>query len=370
MSNEITGLVSVIIPTFNRAALCKYAVESVLAQTYRNLEVIVVDDGSVDDTRELLAGLDERVRYLWQRNAGVSASRNLGIESAQGEFLTFLDSDDSWLPWKLEAQLAVLKAYPNAGMVFTDMAAVGDDQVMQYESYKARMFDAYETFSPETHFQHHQVLGAVWDGCPLELGERRCHAGDIVDQMFLGNLVLTSSVVIRRSRQQAVGLFDVSLLRSGEDYDFHLRTCNVGEVAYVDVSAVRYRIGAEDQLTSRDLLIWIARNDLKTVTKMLSTSRDRLHWSDIAVRRRLARAYAWVGLEEFARSPKFARQFLWRSLQLFPNQPRSAIFLLLSILPLPVIALIKAIKTHVMDKGLPWLRHIAVLPKGDTKGSP
>ncbi len=351
MSNEITGLVSVIVPTFNRAALCKRAVESVLSQTYRNLEVIVVDDGSVDDTRAKLAGLDERVKYLWQSNAGVSSARNRGIESAQGEFLAFLDSDDSWLPWKLESQLAVLLAYPKAGMVFTDMAAVGDDQIIQYESYKARMFDAYETFSPETHFYHHSALGAVWDGCPLELRERRCYAGDIVDQMFLGNLVLTSSVVIRRSRQQVVGLFDVSLLRSGEDYDFHLRTCSVGEVAYVDVSAVRYRIGAEDQLTSRDLLIWIARNDVKTIAKMLSSSRDRLHWSDIAIRQRLARAYAWVGVEEFARSPKFARQFLWRSLQLSHNQPRLAIFLLLSILPHPVIALIKTIKTHVMDRG-------------------
>lgn len=351
MSNEVPGLVSVIVPTFNRAALCKRAVESVLAQTYRNLEVIVVDDGSVDDTREMLAGFDERVRYLWQQNAGVSAARNLGIESAQGEFLAFLDSDDSWLPWKLEAQLAILQAYPNAGMAFTDMAAVGDDQVVRCESYKAHMFDAYETFSPEAHFQHHHVLGAVWDGCPLELNERRCHAGDIVDQMFLGNLVLTSSVVIRRSRQHAVGLFDVSLLKSGEDYDFHLRTCSVGEVAYVDVSAVRYRIGAEDQLTSRDLLIWIARNDLKTVTKMLSSGRDRLHWSDTAIRQRLARAYAWVGLEEFTRSPKFARQYLWRSLQLSHNQPRLTLFLLLSFLPLPVIVLIKVIKTYVMDRG-------------------
>lgn len=350
MSNGMPGLVSVIIPTFNRAALCKRAVESVLAQTYRNLEVIVVDDGSIDDTREVLSGLDERLLYLRQQNAGVSAARNLGIESAQGEFLAFLDSDDSWVPWKLEAQLAVLQVYPKVGMVFTDMAAVGEDQLVRYDSYKARMFDAYDTFSPDRHFQHRAVLGAFWSGCPPELAERRYFVGDIVDQMFLGNLVLTSSVVIRRSRQQAVGCFDVSLLKSGEDYDFHLRTCSLGDVAYLDVSAVRYRIGAEDQLTSRDLLIWIARNDLKTVTKMLSSHRDRLRWSDAEIRRRLARAYAWVGFEEFARSPRSARPYLWKSLQLSPNQPRLALFLFLSLLPLPVIALVKALKTYLVNR--------------------
>ena len=105
-------LVSVIIPTYNRAMRCKTAVESVLSQTHENVEVIVIDDGSRDNTREVICGMDGRVRYIYQSNAGVSAARNRGLEEATGDYIAFLDSDDSWLPWKLEAQLSTLRAFP------------------------------------------------------------------------------------------------------------------------------------------------------------------------------------------------------------------------------------------------------------------
>jgi len=96
-------LVSVIIPTYNRAMGCKAAVESVLSQTHGNVEVIVVDDGSRDNTREVISGMDDRVKYIYQANAGVSAARNTGLGAATEKYIAFLDSDDSWLPRKVEA---------------------------------------------------------------------------------------------------------------------------------------------------------------------------------------------------------------------------------------------------------------------------
>jgi glycosyltransferase involved in cell wall biosynthesis len=101
----MSQLVSVIIPTYNRAYCLGATVDSALAQTHCEVEVLVVDDGSSDHTREFV--LDQyrhepRVRYLYQENTGVSGARNHGLRAAQGDFIAFLDSDDLWLPWKLE----------------------------------------------------------------------------------------------------------------------------------------------------------------------------------------------------------------------------------------------------------------------------
>lgn len=110
-------LVSVIIPTYNRAKLLQQTVESVLAQTYPNVEVIVVDDGSTDETSEMLKGYGERIVYIHQHNKGGTASRNTGIRVAKGEYLSFLDHDDLLLPTKIQRQMDILNARPEVGLV-------------------------------------------------------------------------------------------------------------------------------------------------------------------------------------------------------------------------------------------------------------
>jgi len=102
-------LVSAIIPTYNRAHVICDAVESILAQTYREIEVIVVDDGSKDDTLPRLKQYGDRIRVVSQANAGPAAARNRGIAVAQGELIAFLDSDDLWLSTKIERQVALLQ---------------------------------------------------------------------------------------------------------------------------------------------------------------------------------------------------------------------------------------------------------------------
>jgi glycosyltransferase involved in cell wall biosynthesis len=115
--------VSVIIPTYNRAATVQKAIESVLAQTVTDLEVIVVDDGSLDDTGTILGRIyANRIRYFAQVNQGVSAARNKGIAKARGEWVAFLDSDDLWVREKLEWQLKALKRFaPDCGACYTDV---------------------------------------------------------------------------------------------------------------------------------------------------------------------------------------------------------------------------------------------------------
>lgn len=119
--------VSVVIPTFNRSECLISAVKSVFAQTYRDYEIIVVDDGSTDDTRHKLQPYMDRIRYFYQENQGASAARNTGIKAARGEWISTLDSDDLWLPTKLERQFEAITALGgDFGACFTDCQFVGD----------------------------------------------------------------------------------------------------------------------------------------------------------------------------------------------------------------------------------------------------
>src|SRR4051794_36269759 len=117
---EANPLVSVVIPAFNRAFILPEALDSVLAQTFKDFELIVVDDGSTDDTEEVLRPYVERrgVRFLPQANQGPAAARNRGIEAARGKYVAFLDSDDLWLPIKLSVQIPRMEAHPEAVMSY------------------------------------------------------------------------------------------------------------------------------------------------------------------------------------------------------------------------------------------------------------
>jgi glycosyltransferase involved in cell wall biosynthesis len=116
----MSDLVSVIIPTYNRAKYIGEAIESVLAQTYSPIEIIVVDDGSTDNTCEIVAKYEPRVRYVYQNNAWCGAARNNGIRLATGKYTAFLDSDDLWLPEKLERDVEFLENHPKIGVVYSN----------------------------------------------------------------------------------------------------------------------------------------------------------------------------------------------------------------------------------------------------------
>lgn len=118
LSDKANPLISVIIPTFNRAALLPDALASVQAQNYDALQVIVVDDGSTDNSAEVLRSLDGKLEYIYQRNQGPAAARNTGLCHARGEWIAFLDSDDVWVAGRLHRQLALAAAYPTARVIW------------------------------------------------------------------------------------------------------------------------------------------------------------------------------------------------------------------------------------------------------------
>jgi glycosyltransferase involved in cell wall biosynthesis len=289
--------VSVVIPTFNRGYILGDTLRSALDQSHRDVEVIVVDDGSTDDTADVVRGFGERVRYLRQENAGVCAARNRGLRESRGEFVALLDSDDQWLPWKLEAQMAVMRKCPDVGMVWTDMVAVDEKGCAFDQAYLRKFYGAHKKLRIEDTLHDAGVLDQFWQEAPVEVASSHIYEGDLFSPMILGNLVHTSTVLLRRSRLARIGGFDTNLRRSGEDYEFHLRTCSCGPVAFLDASSILYRVGAADQLTAPKYSIDIATNNLTTVSRWIAAGEPVLDNETMAAR--LAESFAWLGEEEF-----------------------------------------------------------------------
>jgi glycosyltransferase involved in cell wall biosynthesis len=316
-------LVSVVIPTYNRAYILGQAIESVLQQTYRPVEVVVIDDGSTDDTRRLVESFGTPVRYFYQPNAGVTSARNHGLRVARGEFVALLDSDDRWLPWKLAAQVQLMRAYPELGMTWTDMVAVDGEGRVLHHAYLRKMYSAHRAVRIEEICSLVGRLGDLCPGTPAQAADRPFYCGDIFSEMILGNLVHTSTVLIRRERLEKVGGFDEALLRSGEDYEFHLHTCFYGPVGFLDAASIVYRTSAEDQLTGPNYALDIARNNLVTVQKWLARGRERVTLPAAVIRRRLAESYDWLGSVKYtAGRPWGGRADHLRSLRIRPWQPR------------------------------------------------
>jgi glycosyltransferase involved in cell wall biosynthesis len=339
-------LVSVVIPTFNRAHCIAGTIDSVLTQTHGHLEVLVVDDGSTDGTAELLEreyGHEPRIRVLVQANQGVSAARNSGLRSARGEFVALLDSDDRWLPWKLEAQLACLAAVPEAGMVWTDMDAVDASGTVVGPRFLTTMYSAYRWFDREELFERSLPFADVEPALAERLGGPRLYLGNIFSEMVLGNLVHTSTVLLRRERLERVRGFDLSLGRTGEDYDFHLRTCREGPVAYLDVASILYMRGQTDQLTSgSDNHLQLARNFLRTVDRVIARDRDRIRLPRIMLDEVRAEAHEWLGMLHVGRGEHVAAaRELLRSLRLKPRQPAVLRLLAISLLPVPAVEILR-----------------------------
>lgn len=209
---EPSPLVSVVIPTYNRAHMLKDAIDSVLAQTYPNFELLVVDDGSTDDTQALLESYGRRIIAIHQSNKGVSAARNRGIRSASGELIAFLDSDDYWRPEKLAVQLDFFMTRPETVLCQTEEIWIRNGVRVNPKQ------------------RHKKLSGMIFEASlPL------C-------------LISPSAVMMRKALLEEVGVFDETM-PACEDYDLWLRiTCKYPAHLIPDSLIVK-RGGHTDQLS-------------------------------------------------------------------------------------------------------------------------
>ena len=205
-------LVSVILPTYNRAWALEKAVDSVLTQQYTRFELIVVDDGSTDETASLLRKYDDRVQVVTQTNRGVSAARNVGIQQARGELIALLDSDDAWLPGKINVQVEYFLNHPACRICQTE---------------------------------------EIWIRNGVRVNPRKRHrkeAGMIFEKSLALCLVSPSAVMMRKSLLDEVGLFDENL-PACEDYDLWLRVAWKYPVHLIDQQLIVKNGGHADQLS-------------------------------------------------------------------------------------------------------------------------
>jgi len=223
-------LVSVIIPTYNRGWILKETIDSVLTQDFTNFELIVVNDGSTDNTQDILNSYKEDIIVLQQNNKGVSAARNMGIASASGRLIAFLDSDDLWLPKKLSIQVDFFNANPDALICQTE---------------------------------------EIWvrNGIRVNPGKRHKKlSGSIFEPSLYLCLVSPSAVMIKHSLFENAGMFDETL-PACEDYDLWLRVSCRYPVYLIDIPLIIKRGGHSDQLSKSSCLDRYRIQSLKKIIK-------------------------------------------------------------------------------------------------------
>jgi glycosyltransferase involved in cell wall biosynthesis len=222
--------VSVIIPTYNRGWIIKESIDSVFSQTFDAYELIVVDDGSDDNTSEILDSYGNKLRIIRQTNQGVSAARNRGIIASSGEFIALLDSDDLWLPEKLDRQMSFFRNNPDAVICQTQEIWIRNDKRV----------------NP---CKHHKKLS----GMIFEPSLNLC-------------LVSPSAVMFKRELMDMVGFFDESF-PACEDYDLWLRVSLAYPVYLIDEALIIKRGGHSDQLSRNPML---DKYRIKAIKKLLN----------------------------------------------------------------------------------------------------
>ncbi len=223
--------VTVIIPTFNRASWLAGAIDSVLNQTFQNFELIVIDDGSTDETPKLVAKYGDRIRYYVQPNRGPASARNLGIKRAQADLIAFLDSDDRWLKEKLHEQVGVMLNNPEIKICYTN---------------------------------------EIWVRRGVRVNQKKIHqkySGWIYQKCLSLCIISPSSVMIRREVFDKVGLFDEQFLVC-EDYELWLRISHRFPIFFIDKPLIIKFGGHEDQLSRQ---FWgMDRFRVQALEKMLN----------------------------------------------------------------------------------------------------
>ena len=290
----MTPTVSVIIATYNYGRFLAGAVESALGQTFGDLEVLVIDDGSTDDTQDVVLPYlaDPRVRYYRIGHAGVAAAKSSGVRLARAPLLAFLDADDLWLPAKLERQLPLFRRDPDLGVAYTRRLVI-DEQ------------------GREVAYEHP----------PL-------HRGWVLGPVFRNNaFVCYSSTVVRRAVIDDVGPFDEGLPLA-VDYDLWLRIARRYRFDYVDEPLVKYRTGHGNLSRRAEERLAVARRIMQRFLDedggraLLSPAEVRRAWAEtyyhtaLALRRRSRlRALPWT-LRALAACPDYAPA--WRGLASLP----------------------------------------------------
>jgi glycosyltransferase involved in cell wall biosynthesis len=227
--------VSIIIPTYNAARFIESAIKSVIHQTFTNNEIIVVDDGSTDNTKGILKKHVENksIIYIRQENSGPAAARNNGIKAATGELVCFLDADDLLRPNSIEHRLRVFKRHHEVGVVFTDFRKIF------WKSTKEKDF-------VDDDIRQSNFLKTISTEC-IKRKDNNIYVfnTNIFYELIVSNFIFTGTVMMRRDIFDEVGFFDESLMIA-EDHDLWLRASRKYNMAFLHIDTATYRFHADN----------------------------------------------------------------------------------------------------------------------------
>lgn len=324
------GLVSVVIPTYNRAGTIERAIDSVLGQDYPVIEVIVIDDGSKDDTPDIISrkySKDKRVRYFHFINGGVCVARNSGIQKVRGEFIAMLDSDDYWLPGKLSLQINILNAHPTLSMIWSDIDAINTMGQVVAKKFLRTMYSNYQNFSS---------LLDIFETESKTENDIPYYIGNIAKVLVTGNIVHTSTVVARTECILKAGEYDQSVHPS-EDQDFYYRLCLTGPVALVDTITIYYQIGADDAASGKFRNYELATSALKVFNRLRKLESNDFRIPKELLEKKETQLYEWVGKASLYKGRMAeARRYLMKRIIRSPFEIHSFLYFVISCMPFPV----------------------------------
>jgi glycosyltransferase involved in cell wall biosynthesis len=330
---SLTPRVSVIIPTYNRAAYLREAIDSVLGQTFVDFELIVVDDGSTDNTKEVVASIeDSRIFYKYQENSGVAAARNTGITISKGEYIAFLDSDDVWLPHNLEIKVRSLDTHPAAGLVCSD------------------------AYILDSHFCH--ILGRRWHNRELHdwVDIKIAIKYPLQTMLRRGCFITPQACVMRRKVFNLTGYFDESL-STHEDWDLFIRIIQNFPIEILDTPLLKIRRHENSLSANWDKMYFGAINVLNKAISSQILSAEELY----LIKRRLAYTHYSYGKSLILNGmTNTGRQKMVESLKIHPAQIRPYLFFITSLFGDRFIVLIKSLAKTTRNNA-------AVINQGITK---
>jgi glycosyltransferase involved in cell wall biosynthesis len=251
--------VSVIIPTYNRANLLREAVQSVLNQSYQDFEIIIIDDGSTDDTEKVISNYSDRIRYVKQQNAGVNAARNHALRLAQGEYIATLDNDDVWLDYKLELQVEILDKFKSVGFTYSNFYILTPDESRTpngLSTWHETPINLPHMFEHNYSYNDLSLKSSIPDSpqdTPL------IHIGDIYHASLFEPHVLPSTAVFRRSLLPD----DIRFIEHDSicgDWDFFARLSKAHNAVFINLETTLNRSHEDDiRLTRTDHTIQLSK---------------------------------------------------------------------------------------------------------------
>jgi len=274
-------VISVVIPTHNRVELLEKAVKSVLNQTYSDLEIIIVDDASTDDTESRIKrfGSDKITYFRVDESKGGNHARNIGIEKSTGEYIAFLDDDDEWMPTKLQEQMLIFKRDESIGLVYTGAEVI------------------------------YTANNGKYNIIPTKKGEL---SKDILTYNYIGT---TSSVMVRKDIINLAGRFDLEM-PALQDYDLWIRICQITKIGFVKKPLIKYYIHTNTNQITNNIL----KN--QQAIELIDKKYDNLI-SKLSIKmqkKRFCQRYNAVGKRKLrSGETKEAREFFLRSFKSSPN---------------------------------------------------